>query len=145
MRMVGALLGAGALGSLVAWFTFAASTPALPTGPLAGLTEYGRTVWNLEALLRDRFGNRNVWLDYGTTQRSPENFTTHPVRGRAKHSHNRASDRSTSPECCTCSNSCEHMSGVIDGRGVPEVPRDANDVEPAKHKVRTVGVPEVMA
>jgi hypothetical protein len=56
MRMVGALLGAGALGSLVAWFTFAASTPALPTGPLAGLTEYGRTVWNLEALLRDRFG-----------------------------------------------------------------------------------------
>jgi hypothetical protein len=22
------------------------------------------------------------------------------------------------------------MSGVIDGRGVPEVPRDANDVEP---------------
>jgi len=34
------------------------------SGAPANLTDYGRTVWNLEALLRDTFGPKEVWLQY---------------------------------------------------------------------------------
>jgi hypothetical protein len=36
-------------------------------GPPAGLTVYGQTLWNLEALLHDTFGNKSTclrWRDY---------------------------------------------------------------------------------
>jgi len=35
--------------------------------PPAGLTAYGQVVWNLDALLHDTFGGRQVWEDYGRT------------------------------------------------------------------------------
>jgi len=38
------------------------------------LTAYGRVLWNLDALLHDTFGDRQVWEDYG---RGPiPNFST---------------------------------------------------------------------
>lgn len=59
------------LGVAVLASAFAAS-PAI--GPPAGLTAYGRVVWNLDALLHDTFGDRQVWEDYG---RGPiPNFST---------------------------------------------------------------------
>jgi hypothetical protein len=33
-------------------------------GPPAGLTSSGRLLWNLEALLHDTFGNRDVYVNY---------------------------------------------------------------------------------
>ncbi len=43
----------------------------------AGLTSYGRTVWNLDALLHDRFGHRPVYLSIPQSfPRSPRNFST---------------------------------------------------------------------
>jgi hypothetical protein len=42
-----------------------------------GLTAHGRTVWNLDALLRDTFGSRTVYLEAKQSYpRSPRNFTT---------------------------------------------------------------------
>jgi hypothetical protein len=32
--------------------------------PPPGLTGYGRLIWNLDALLHERFGNRPVYVDY---------------------------------------------------------------------------------
>ena len=34
------------------------------SNPPQGLTAYGRTVWNIDALLHDRFGKRDVWIDF---------------------------------------------------------------------------------
>jgi hypothetical protein len=51
----------------------AASKSAAPTG----LTSYGRTVWNLDALLHDTFGERAVYLSIpGKYPRVPRNFST---------------------------------------------------------------------
>ena len=36
-------------------------------GPPDGLTAQGRLLWNMEALLRDTFERRTVWLHYGRT------------------------------------------------------------------------------
>lgn len=36
------------------------------SGPPPGLTPYGRTIWQLDALLHDTFGNRQVYEDYPT-------------------------------------------------------------------------------
>ena len=50
-----------------------ASTPT-PQRPPSGLTSYGSAVWNLEALLHDTFGKREVWEEYGKT--NIPDFTT---------------------------------------------------------------------
>jgi hypothetical protein len=45
--------------------------------PPAGLTAYGRAVWNLDALLHDTFGKRQVWLNNRNSYpRTPANFST---------------------------------------------------------------------
>jgi hypothetical protein len=36
---------------------------ALALVPPHGLTAYGRLVWNLDALLHDRYGSRQVWVN----------------------------------------------------------------------------------
>jgi len=48
------------------------------SGAPANLTDYGRTVWNLEALLRDTFGPKEVWLQYRgqITPKAAWNFST---------------------------------------------------------------------
>ena len=35
-----------------------------PSGPPSGLTVYGQTLWNVEALLHDTFGNKTACLRY---------------------------------------------------------------------------------
>ena len=46
-------------------------------GPPAGLSKYGRTIWNLDALLRDTFGSRTFYLDApGNFPHSARNFST---------------------------------------------------------------------
>jgi hypothetical protein len=50
---------------------------ARASGPPGGLTGYGRAVWNLDALLRDTFGNRAVYLSVPQNfPRVPRNFST---------------------------------------------------------------------
>jgi hypothetical protein len=50
------------------------------TSPPPGLTSYGRAVWNLDALLHDYFGARQVWLSArGSYPKAPDNFSTHFV------------------------------------------------------------------
>jgi hypothetical protein len=45
--------------------------------PPPGLTIYGRAVWNLDALLHDTFGQRQVWLNVRNSYpRTPANFST---------------------------------------------------------------------
>lgn len=47
------------------------------SGPPSGLTAYGRTVWNLDALLHDTFGKRTVYLNAKASYaRTPRNFST---------------------------------------------------------------------
>jgi hypothetical protein len=46
------------------------------TGPPPGLTPYGRAVWNLDALLHDTFGNRQVWENPTPGARQIPNFST---------------------------------------------------------------------
>jgi hypothetical protein len=47
------------------------------TGPPAGLTAYGRVVWNLDALLYDTFGKRTAYLNAKASYpRTPRNFST---------------------------------------------------------------------
>lgn len=53
----------------------ATGAAARVTGPPAGLTAYGRIVWNLDALLHDRFGRRTVYEDYIGKSRIPD-FST---------------------------------------------------------------------
>ena len=47
-------------------------------GPPGGLTQSGRNLWDLEALLHDTFGTREVWIHYlhGTGPRAVWNFST---------------------------------------------------------------------
>lgn len=52
-----------------------ASEAAVSARPPAGLTEKGRTLWQLEALLHDTFGDKEVWLQYSDVGR-PRNFST---------------------------------------------------------------------
>jgi hypothetical protein len=50
---------------------------ARSTGPPSGLTSYGRTVWNLDALLHDTFGQRSLYLRIPQSYpRKPRNFST---------------------------------------------------------------------
>lgn len=52
-----------------------AAAPQGATPP--GLTSYGRTVWNLDALLHDTFGSRSVYLSIPQNYpRTPRNFST---------------------------------------------------------------------
>jgi hypothetical protein len=48
--------------------------------PPSGLTPYGRVVWNLDALLHDSFGNRQVWENYARSNGTP-NYSTRFVSG----------------------------------------------------------------
>jgi hypothetical protein len=62
----------------------AASEAAFRAGTVAspppGLTAYGRAVWNLDALLHDTFGNRQVWLNtLRSYPRTPADFSTRPI------------------------------------------------------------------
>jgi hypothetical protein len=45
--------------------------------PPRGLTESGRLLWNLEALLHDRFGTKPVYVNYSRGPDHPGNFSTH--------------------------------------------------------------------
>jgi hypothetical protein len=54
----------------------AGGASASGSGP-SGLTAYGRTVWNLDALLHDTFGKRTVYLNAKASYpRTPRNFST---------------------------------------------------------------------
>jgi hypothetical protein len=45
-------------------------------GPPTGLTSYGRSVWNLEALLQDTFGAHSVYLNVRRSwPKTPANFS----------------------------------------------------------------------
>jgi hypothetical protein len=49
----------------------------MASNPPAGLTRSGKVLWNLEALLHDRFGSRDVWVNRPENfPRAAENFTT---------------------------------------------------------------------
>jgi hypothetical protein len=62
--------------AMVAGGAGASAVSARPTGPPSGLTSYGRTVWNLDALLRERFGHRSVYLNSRNSYpRAPGNFS----------------------------------------------------------------------
>jgi hypothetical protein len=54
------------------------ATPASARPP-AGLTSYGRVIWNLDALLHDVFGQRRVFVNYSGAGPGPPrgNFSTH--------------------------------------------------------------------
>lgn len=53
------------------------SDVATRASPPPGLTAYGRAVWNLDALLHDTFGDRQVWLNARSSYpRTPANFST---------------------------------------------------------------------
>ena len=55
----------------------AAAAAAPASSPPPGLTAYGRTVWNLDALLHDVFGQRSVYLSIPAKYpRTPRNFST---------------------------------------------------------------------
>lgn len=45
--------------------------------PPRGLTESGRLLWNLEALLHDTFGSKPVYVNYSGGPSQPGNFSTH--------------------------------------------------------------------
>jgi hypothetical protein len=45
--------------------------------PPRGLTESGRLLWNLEALLHDTFGSKPVYVNYSGGPSRPGNFSTH--------------------------------------------------------------------
>jgi len=61
---------------------FAIASSASPreirsAAPPSGLTTYGRAVWNLDALLHDTFGRRQVYLNVRRSYpRTPANFST---------------------------------------------------------------------
>ena len=54
----------------------AGDAEASSAGAPPGLSAYGRRVWNLEALFRDTFGRRAVYLEGRNRPRGPVNFTT---------------------------------------------------------------------
>jgi hypothetical protein len=64
--------------SVVVGFAAPAEVVARTTSlPPAGLTTYGRVVWNLDALLHDTFGQRAVYLSIPASfPRAPRNFST---------------------------------------------------------------------
>jgi hypothetical protein len=65
--------GVAASGVYVATALPAARVSAAPSG----LTSYGRTVWNLDALLHDTFGSRPVYLSIPQNfPRASRNFST---------------------------------------------------------------------
>lgn len=51
--------------------------------PPSGLTAYGRVVWNVDALLHDTFGARQVWEDYTGNGQIPNFSTTFLDRARS--------------------------------------------------------------
>lgn len=57
----------------------AAPAEALRAAPPAGLSANGRLVWNLEALLHDTFGSRQVYVNPVKSNEwpAPENFSPH--------------------------------------------------------------------
>jgi len=62
-----------------AWTSYGASArPATDRAltPPRGLSTHGANVWNLDALLRDTFGNRTVYGEWINTRTGPLNFTT---------------------------------------------------------------------
>jgi hypothetical protein len=59
-----------------AWLTATPAAMAVRERPPAGLTAYGRVVWNLDALLHDRFGNRAVWANPSGPDGQITNFST---------------------------------------------------------------------
>lgn len=78
-RRLAAVLGAMILAAGVASLSSApgASADQTRAGPPRGLSAYGRRVWNLEALLRDVFGKRIVYLQYGNPWGvRPNNFSS---------------------------------------------------------------------
>jgi hypothetical protein len=67
-----------ALAALCLAVPAAGGAPTAAGAPPAGLTAYGRTVWNLEALLREAFAGKEVWLHYrgGTGPGAVWDFST---------------------------------------------------------------------
>ena len=61
-------------GSLVAFLVNGGSQASSLGVPPAGLTEYGQTLWNLEALLHDTFGRKQPNLQLGDFGK-PEDFS----------------------------------------------------------------------
>jgi hypothetical protein len=58
----------------------ASGVAAHRNAPPPGLTIYGQGVWNLDALLHDTFGLRQVWLnDRPSYPKTPANFSTNVI------------------------------------------------------------------
>jgi hypothetical protein len=66
------------LASLLASASLIATAAAVAArdAPPAGLTPYGRVVWNLDALLHDTFGSRPVWANPSGPDGQITNFST---------------------------------------------------------------------
>src|SRR5438876_1141877 len=56
--------------------TLAVSATPAAAAPPAGLTAYGRVIWNVDALLHDTFGQRQAYQDYLGKSVYPD-FSTH--------------------------------------------------------------------
>ncbi len=62
---------ASAFFALTAMGAIDAEVWAAQTGPPSGLSSYGRVVWNLDALLHDRFGGRPVFENFTRKSQVP--------------------------------------------------------------------------
>ena len=61
----------------VCLFLFLVSATPASSGPPPGLTAYGRVIWNLDALLHDKFGRHTVYVNYSARTAPPRgNFST---------------------------------------------------------------------
>jgi hypothetical protein len=70
-----AVMAAGCAGVATAGAGSAAGVRV--AAPPPGLSAYGRAVWNLDALLHDTFGNRQVYLNNRDSYpKTPANFST---------------------------------------------------------------------
>jgi hypothetical protein len=65
---------AASLATIVVVLTVSGSALASPPGDL---TESGRLLWNLEALLHDTFGSTPLCVNYSDGPSHPGNFSTH--------------------------------------------------------------------
>jgi hypothetical protein len=71
-----AVIGAAALVVVVVGSGGTASRTRVGSNAPDGLTRHGRVVWNLEGLLYDTFGHRNVYLNSrGSSRPSVRNFS----------------------------------------------------------------------
>jgi hypothetical protein len=59
------------ISAMVVFTAVVSGVAAASAGPPPGLTAYGRVVWNLDALLHDRFGDHQVFEDFTRKSQVP--------------------------------------------------------------------------